>query len=110
MARKLMDWPTDEYPEIPPSQFACPKCGAQIYIEGVDCVVDAGDGTWDAEDVKINCTTAPDIDDPDWDYWWDHHWDMPYVYWLPLSTWVTKWFNENYGFVQTENGVTDGNV
>ena len=40
----------------------------------------------------------PDIDSKKWREWFNWHYDMPYVDWLPVDGDVEKWLEENYRF------------
>ena len=55
-------------------------------------------GRWRCAFAKLECETEPDIDDPEFDEWMRWHYDMPYVYWLPLETQMTRWINRRYWF------------
>ena len=80
---------------VPESIAVCPVCGKEIIIEDVD--------EWDAENgcvtetgLHFTCSTEPDIDSEDWDRWFNIHYNMPYVDWLPLQDRVWMWFNANF--------------
>lgn len=81
-----------EHPEcIPKSVGTCPICGAPIVIESIDACDLGDDGRWQPSEANITCSTEPDIDAPDWREWFNGHFSMPYVDWLPLSVRVLKW-------------------
>lgn len=83
-----------------PDTFRCPICKAAIVADEVVEWNETDDGSWEADTVKINCETEPDIDSDEWWPWHNRHWSMPYVYWLPLEEAVTKWVNERYRWKQ----------
>lgn len=85
--------------KIPPTVAVCPKCGAEVVLE-LEAWEQLDDGTWAASDdgLHVNCITEPDIDSDDWEEWHDWHWDMPYVYWLPIQMKVYRWLRRHYRF------------
>ena len=85
----------DKPPVIPTSVAVCPKCGTQLVIEDID--------QWEVETGRvtecgfhITCANQPDIDSDEWREWFNWHWSMPYVDWLPVTAVVYKWFDERY--------------
>ena len=81
--------------KIPKSVAVCPKCDAAIIVEDID--------EWETDTGKvtrcglhITCENAPDIDSDEWKDWFNWHWSMPYVDWLPLYPVVLRWFNKHY--------------
>lgn len=77
----------DLYGAIPPDVAVCPHCQGQLWIE-VD--------EWDSESripteagVHVSCENEPDSD-PN-----DVHFQMPYVYWLPITKRVHEWIVAN---------------
>ncbi len=83
------------YPAIPTSVAVCPKCGAQLVIGDID--------DWEIETgrvteggLNITCEKEPDIDSKEWREWFNWHYSMPNVDWLPVDAAVYKWFDESY--------------
>lgn len=80
----------------------CPICGAQV-VGHVEAWVEAEDGLWTAEQVKLDCVEEPEnMDCVEWEDWFRSHWSMPYVDWLPLEIAVTKAVNKRYRFKMEE--------
>lgn len=83
-------------PDIPGDVAVCPICGAGLVVEDVDECEEGGRVT--EEGLHITCVTAPDIDDETWHSWFNWHYNMPYVDWLPVKTVVYRWFDANYRY------------
>jgi hypothetical protein len=82
-------------PEIPAFIAVCPICGAGVRIEEIN--------EWETETGRvpvcgfhINCVTEPGLHSKKWEEWFNAHWSMPYVDWLPLEIRVHKWFDRRY--------------
>ena len=78
---------------IPVEGIACPICGKRLFVVGCDA--------WESEtgepvELSIECETEPDIDSDEWDPWFDTHYRMPYVHWLPIEEPIRKWFAARY--------------
>ena len=80
-------------PELPFPKFKCPKCGAKIYIDEID---EWETATGIIMTAHINCITEPPIGSRRWEDWFNWHWDMPYVDWMPLEIDVIEWLKNNY--------------
>jgi hypothetical protein len=91
---------TDAIIKVPPEVAICPICGAEVAIEEIDEWEQEDDGTWSAGEhgVKIECSTAPDIESDNWDDFFAEHWSMPYVDWLQIEVKVYNWLHQNYRF------------
>lgn len=83
--------------EIPQEVAVCPICQAKLYAT-FDSWIEGKNGEWLARSTRLDCETEPDIDSQEWEGWFDGHYSMPYVDWLPVDLEVTKWVNENYCF------------
>ncbi len=83
---------------------ACPICGAEVELE-IDEYEQYKDGSWRASEcgVHVDCTTAPPIGSRDWRSWFHWHWNMPYVYWLPVNERVYRWLRANYRFIEVQS-------
>ena len=84
-----------QIPTILPGVAVCPICDAPLVIEDID--------EWEEETGRvtdggfhINCSTEPDIDDEEWNDWFDRHWSTPYIDWLPVEQLVYRWFDKRY--------------
>mgnify|MGYP001581892030 CR=1 FL=1 len=88
---------TDQIIEIPPEVAVCPKCAGKLYAN-IDEWEQCDDGSWIASNPHTECEHEPDIDSSEWRAWFDWHYDMPYVDWLPVDYDVEKWLEENYRF------------
>lgn len=84
--------------EIPRDVATCPKCDATLYAHFEEWEKDDSSLYWDCMFAKLECETEPDISSRKWDEWFRWHYDMPYVYWMPLEIRLTKWINERYCF------------
>lgn len=82
----------DEPLAIPQSVAACPKCGKTLIITEINEWGE--DGLSTEHGFFYTCISEPDIDSDEWGEWHRWHFDMPYVYWLPLQTPVYKWLIE----------------
>lgn len=89
----------NEVPDIPGWLFECPKCGDLLTCE-IDEWEEMEDGTWRVSEcgLHLSCASEPEIESKNWREWHNWHFDMPYVYWLPLQTKVWAWFNEFFRF------------
>ena len=75
----------------------CPYCGGDLTYR-CNGHEQEDDGTWIADSFDVECSTEPDMEDEEWEYWLDQHSDMPYVNQLPVDEAVKKWINERYRF------------
>lgn len=71
----------------------CPICGAKVILSGVT--------EWGADDgeiigVEYDCETEPAIDSDEWEDWFNGHFSMPYVDWLPWENRMLAWLNRHY--------------
>lgn len=99
-----------EVPEVP-DIFRCPICGDKLTLD-IDAWTSDYDG-WKAEDsgVHVSCVSEPDITDDDYEDWFDGHYQMPYVDWLPVDQKVYDWLEDNYRFSETpSNNACSGQV
>jgi hypothetical protein len=84
-----------EWPAIPADVAVCPICRAPVEIVEInEWEVKSRKVTDDG--LKIDCTTAPDIDSDGWEDWHRTHWSRPYVDWLPVEKKGRAWFNQHY--------------
>ena len=79
--------------KVPAVIAVCPICGDCIYIDGVDEWYEEGNQMRIDPDmgVSLDCGSAPDIDDEDFDDFMRGHWSTPYIDWLPVQQKVTLW-------------------
>jgi len=96
---KMITLKHNEVPDIPGWLFDCPKCGDLLTCE-IDEWEEMEDGTWRVSEcgLHLSCASEPEIESENWREWHNWHFDMPYVYWLPLQAKVWAWFNESYRF------------
>lgn len=73
----------------------CPICGAAVIVGDFD-EYETETGLVTESGFHIDCETEPEFDDPDYDDWFNSHWSMPYVDWLPLEVSLHQWFNRRY--------------
>jgi len=92
----------DNILEIPENVAVCPICKSKLYATFDHWIEE--NGKWKAGGVHLDCITEPDIDSGQWDYWFEGHWSMPYVDWLPVEIRVLKWINQNYEFDLANEG------
>ena len=73
--------------KIDPKKLCCPICGEALTVD-IDEWEQYEDGTWGASETGVHCSciTEPDFDDDNYDEWLNHHFNMPYVDWLPIDT------------------------
>lgn len=88
----------DIYLEIPESVAVCPICKSKLYAH-FEAWIEI-DGKWKANEVHLDCVTEPDIEENsfEWECWFESHYSMPYVDWLPVCQHVLEWINQNYEF------------
>lgn len=86
-----------EPPPIPKEVAVCPICHADLIIDDIDEWSDSGRVTECG--LHIQCTSEPDIDTAEWKPWFDWHYRMPYVDWLPVETLVYRWFDARYRMI-----------
>lgn len=89
-----------EVPEVP-NTFHCPICGEKITLE-IDEWTSDYDG-WKASDagVHTSCISEPDIMDDNYEAWMNHHFQYPYIDWLPVDRKIYDWLEDNYRFTET---------
>lgn len=87
--------------DIPRQYRRCPYCDGKISIH-FESWTRNNDGTWSADFAKADCETEPSIGSGKWEEWIKQHTYMPYVYWLPLETILTRWVNKHYRFDMDE--------
>lgn len=97
-------WPLDDPLDIPADIAVCPICKALLRVEEIDEMEEIRPGEWQPASVKSGCTTQPEIDSPDWEDWFNGHYQMPYADWLPLEKPITEWVNRTYKFVERQGG------
>jgi hypothetical protein len=90
--------------DIPTDLAVCPICGRHLIIEDIDEweIEPPNEGRVTEGGFHITCHTQPDIDDTDDDYfheWFNWHYSMPYVDWLPVEVRVYRWFDRRYRIV-----------
>lgn len=90
---------TDDPIRIPASVAVCPICCAEVVID-IDEREQNDEGTWQVSETgfTLDCSTAPEVSDREWNAWFRAHWSMPYGQWLPLERVVYVWLVENYRF------------
>ena len=83
--------------EVPASVATCPYCDARLsaHVEGF---AEDPSGYCRADDVRVECHAEPDIDSQEWDRFDRTHFDMPYVYWHPMTECVEDWINQRWRF------------
>lgn len=89
--------PASKIPEIPAEVAVCPICQAKIVIDIDEWETKNGRVT--KAGFHITCETQPEPDDRNSDNWWNWHYQMPYVDWLPVQAEVYKWFDSNFRYV-----------
>ena len=88
----------DDRIDIPPEVARCPICGRKITAVAFNTHQQDEQGRWYAVEVSLECETEPDIDSPQWMDWFQGHYSMPYIDWLPLEIKVRAWLKENFRF------------
>jgi len=85
----------DDFPEIPLDLFQCPICGAQIMFTEIN-EYETETGKVTDSGFHVSCTTEPEFDEPGCEEWFDSHFSMPYVDWLPIEAKVYRWLSAGY--------------
>jgi hypothetical protein len=84
--------------KIPLDVAVCPDCHSQIsiYMDGWE----EDESGWLLDSFTTSCETEPDIDELEHMDWDESHpsFDMPYVYWLPITEKIKEWVNKEYRF------------
>lgn len=78
--------------DIPASIATCPHCGSRLMLE-VDEWLEAGEPT--EAGCHVSCVNETDDEN-------DRHYDMPYVWWLPLEHKVYLWARQHVRVVESE--------
>lgn len=94
MIEKKLVLDMDNPPSIPRDVAVCPICDADIFIDEI-CEWNENGSVSDCG-IKVQCVTEPRIDSLEWRRWFEHHWSMPYVDWLPVEKRVLDWLNRTY--------------
>lgn len=83
-------------PEMPisvPKKLAvCPMCEGKLSIVECGAWVAGEPGLLVPDEIHLECEHEPDIDSDAWEEWFNWHYAMPYVDWLPVDTKVLAWF------------------
>jgi hypothetical protein len=87
--------------KIPKEVVTCPICGGQVVIE-VNEIEEDYDKTWKAAEYGFSstCETEPEGTDPGFNNWMNHHFQTPYVDWLPVDDKIGDWLINNYRFIE----------
>lgn len=86
-------WLEPEPPVWVPEKLAvCPKCGGKLAIMECAGWVEGEPGLLTPHEIHLACEHEPDIEGETWEEWFNWHYDMPYVDWLPVEMKVLKWF------------------
>jgi hypothetical protein len=89
---------------VPMEVAVCPICGSHLTAQ-MEAWTQRDDGTWGpGETPSLQCPTEPDLDSNEWDDWFDGHYAMPYVDWLPVAERVQKWIDQQFDFDMEETG------
>ena len=83
---------------VPPDLAVCPICKQPLFITEYACWTQCEDGLYMAAEVHLECRSEPDFEDPGYDDWFEGHYSMPYVDWLPVSQRVLAWHQRHYRF------------
>jgi hypothetical protein len=91
-----------DFPIAIPTEIAiCPICGANLYVQQIDCCWE-DNGKIMEEGIVFGCSTEPQMQAEGWWPWHWKHYGTPYVDWMPLYHPITKWFNANYRYSSEE--------
>lgn len=86
--------------EIPADVAVCPDCKTKLTISP-DGWTEEGDG-YVCDSFTSWCESELDIPDEQFDQ--SHpSFDMPYIYWLPITAKIEKWLKDNYRFVWSDS-------
>ena len=89
---------TDALLNIPPEIAVCPYCGTKLTAQ-FDGWNQEADGSWTVDSMSLDCESEPDdIESEEWEYFDSTHYEMPYVYLLPVYERVKAWVNAHYRF------------
>ncbi len=95
---------------VPANIAVCPICGDRIMIDEIEDWSEKGIGEQLVIDehttVSVDCVSAPDIDDDEFDDFMARHWQSPYADWMPVQAVVTKWLRKaiDQGTLQPQEG------
>lgn len=82
-------------------QPGCPICNGKISVTVTGWERDKWG--WIPVDIEIECTTAPDIDNEEWEEWHTWHYQQPYSDWLPLQIRIEEWMRKKVRFSTLKN-------
>lgn len=86
---------------VPPSLAVCPICGGKLVIVECGQWVEGEKGLMIPDEIYMECEHAPEIEDEEWEAWFDGHYRMPYVDWLPVHGKVERWFAMWFRYTKT---------
>ncbi|MBK8188826.1 MAG: hypothetical protein IPK79_00065 [Vampirovibrionales bacterium] len=90
--------------DIPERIAVCPICGAKLIVESIDEWEESEDDDqfWIVSEtgLHLTCSSSPSLDSDNWDAWFNWHFSMPYVDWLPIEMRVTQMVRERVRFVE----------
>lgn len=76
----------------------CPICSSNIKITANAWEYCEKTKLWMATEIEVNCTKEPDLESDEWEEWFNWHYSMPYVDWLPLEIRLLKSIQKKYRY------------
>lgn len=89
---------------VPKQVAVCPICGARLWVCDVTGCTEQDNGEWLADEFDVDCETEPGIESDEWRQWFDWHYRMPYVDWLPVHGKVEAWVKQTFIVVDSADG------
>ena len=80
--------------DVPLEVAVCPCCHARL-IASMTSFAQASDGKWSALTVQCRCAGIPDLDDEEFQLWWDAH-SATHAFMAPVEAEVLDWLNTHY--------------
>ena len=84
----------EEAREVPADVAVCPICGERLWVLEIPAFEIVDDGQDLPEEVAVDCLSLPSVDSAEWRAWFNWHYAMPYVDWLPVVERVLDWLRK----------------
>ena len=90
--------------KIPKDVAICPICKARLWVAEVTGCTQEDNGDWTPDEIGIECDKEPRIESRKWEEWFNWHYRMPYVDWLPVHAKVEAWVKKTYKVIDGPDG------
>jgi hypothetical protein len=80
---------------VPKRLAVCPYCNSTLSAQAL-VWSEGEDGLETIEEIELECDGEPDIASEEWKDWISTHFELPYVYWLPILNKVEEFIKVRY--------------